>query len=76
MREVVDLICRIAGTEVEPDIRGKGTPHGEIDRQYVDTTKLRELTGWAPKRDLQSGLELTVSWYREHPEALATAPEA
>ena len=53
VREVVDLICRIAGTEVQPDIRGKGTPHGEIDRQYVDTTKLRELTGWAPKRDLQ-----------------------
>ncbi len=74
VREVVDLICRIAGTEVQPDIRGKGTPHGEIDRQYVDTTKLRELTGWAPKRDLQSGLELTVSWYREHPEALAQGP--
>lgn len=76
VREVVDLICRIAGTEVQPDIRGRGTPHGEIDRQYVDTAKLRALTGWAPKRDLQSGLELTVSWYREHPEALAWAPEA
>ena len=39
-----------------PDIRGKGTPPGEIDRQYVDTAKLRELTGWAPRCGLEEGL--------------------
>jgi CDP-glucose 4,6-dehydratase len=76
VREVVELICRIAGTDVQPDIRGHGTPHGEIDRQYVDTAKLHGLTGWAPKLDLEEGLALTVEWYREHPEALATAPGA
>ncbi len=70
VREVVDLICRVAGTDVEPDIRGQGTPHGEIDRQYVDTSKLRELTGWAPAVDLEEGLRRTVEWYRAHPGAL------
>lgn len=70
VREVVELICRIAGTDVEPDIRGKGTPRGEIDRQYVDTTKLRETTGWAPRVGLEDGLRLTVEWYRAHPAAL------
>jgi CDP-glucose 4,6-dehydratase len=71
VREVVELICRIAGTDVEPDIRGKGTPRAEIDRQYVDTTKLRELTGWSPQVPLEEGLRRTVEWYRANPAALA-----
>ena len=68
--DVVQLICRLAGSGVEPDIRGAGVPHGEIDRQWVDATKLRELTGWEPSVDLETGLQLTIDWYREHPEAL------
>jgi CDP-glucose 4,6-dehydratase len=67
--EVIALICRLAGTDVEPDIRGQGTPHGEIDRQWVDATKLRESTGWEPTVDLEEGLERTIGWYRAHPEA-------
>ena len=50
---------------------GEGTPSGEIDRQYVDSTKLRELTGWSPQVDLEEGLRRTVQWYRAHPESLA-----
>jgi CDP-glucose 4,6-dehydratase len=68
--EVVELVCRAVGTDVEPDIRGSGTPAGEIDRQYVDSSKLTELTGWRPRVDLEEGLRLTVEWYRAHPEAL------
>ena len=48
VREVVDLIAAAAGTGVEPEYLGSGTPDGEIDRQFVDSSKLRELTGWAP----------------------------
>jgi CDP-glucose 4,6-dehydratase len=68
--DVVELVCRAAGTEVEPDIRGAGTPPGEIDRQFVDSTKLRELTGWEPRVALDDGLARTVDWYRAHPELL------
>jgi len=70
VREVVELVCRVAGSDVEPDIRGTGTPGGEIDRQYVDASRLRELTGWEPRVDLEEGLRRTVEWYRAHPEAL------
>jgi CDP-glucose 4,6-dehydratase len=69
--EVVGLVCRVAGSDVEPDIRGTGTPAGEIDRQYVDSTKLRELTGWAPAVGLEDGLRRTIEWYRSHPRALS-----
>ena len=61
---------RRGGRSVIPEIRGAGTPHGEIDRQWVDATKLRELTGWAPAVDLEEGLRRTIAWYREHPRAL------
>ncbi len=69
VREVVELIAAAAGGEVEPDIRGSGNPDGEIDRQFVDSTKLRELTGWRPAVSLEEGLRRTLAWYREHPEA-------
>lgn len=65
--DVVALICRLAGAEVEPDVRGHGTPEGEIDRQWVDYAKLHELTGWEPQTLLEEGLERTIEWYRAHP---------
>ena len=67
--DVVALICRLAGTAVTPDIRGDGTPPNEIDRQWVDATKLRQLTGWEPSVTLEEGLRRTIDWYRSHPEA-------
>ena len=69
--DVVDLICRLAGGGLAPEILGQGTPHGEIDRQWVDAGKLRALTGWAPAVDLEEGLRRTIAWYREHPRVLS-----
>jgi len=69
--DVVRLICRLAGTDVEPDVRGVGTPAGEIDRQWVDASKLHNLTGWEPLVELEDGLRRTIEWYRAHPAALA-----
>jgi CDP-glucose 4,6-dehydratase len=69
VREVVDLIAAAAETGIEPEYLGSGTPDGEIDRQYVDSTKLRELTGWRPRVELADGLRETLEWYRAHPEA-------
>ena len=68
--DVVRLVCAAAGTAVEPDIRGQGVPAGEIDRQFVDPGKLRELTGWKPAVGLEEGLARTIEWYRAYPELL------
>ncbi len=72
VREVVDLIAEVAGTGVEPEYLGSGTPDGEIDRQYVDSAKLREATGWRPRVELADGLARTLGWYSRHPEARPT----
>jgi CDP-glucose 4,6-dehydratase len=71
VREVVAKICELAGSEAEPEIQGQGKPAGEIDRQFLDSTKIREMTGWRPVVDLEEGLRRTIEWYRAHPEARA-----
>jgi CDP-glucose 4,6-dehydratase len=61
--EVVKRLIEISGRDVEPDIQGSGVPHGEIDRQYLDSTAIREQLGWVPRWDLDSGLRAAWEWY-------------
>ncbi len=73
VREVVELIAAESEGDVEPDFQGEGTPEGEIDRQFVDSAKLREATGWQPQVELGDGLRDTIEWYRAHSEARPAA---
>jgi CDP-glucose 4,6-dehydratase len=66
--EIVETITKLAGTGVEPDIQGTGNPEGEIDRQYVDASKMLQLCQWSPSVSLDEGMERAIEWYREHPE--------
>jgi CDP-glucose 4,6-dehydratase len=61
--EVVRRLIAVSGRELEPEIRGTGVPHGEIDRQYLDPTAIREELGWSSKWDLDSGLRAAWEWY-------------
>jgi CDP-glucose 4,6-dehydratase len=70
--EVVELTCKVAGTGLRPDVQGAGIPAGEIGRQWVDSTKLRTLSGWAPRLSLEEGLRRTVEWYRTYFDQLRT----
>jgi CDP-glucose 4,6-dehydratase len=67
--EVLEAIVAVSGSDLHPEYHGAGNPEGEIDRQYVDSAKLRSLTGWRPGVDLVDGLGRTIEWYRNHPEA-------
>jgi CDP-glucose 4,6-dehydratase len=67
VREVLETIARLSGDGLEPEY-GPGNPAGEIDRQFVDSSKLREATKWRPRVELEEGLRRTIEWYREHPE--------
>jgi CDP-glucose 4,6-dehydratase len=69
VREVVELIAGLAGSTVSPVVLGSGNPDGEIEQQWVDTSKLAERTGWRPAVGLKEGLRRTIEWYREHPHA-------
>jgi CDP-glucose 4,6-dehydratase len=64
--DIVRKLIEVSGRDVEPDIRGQGTPHGEIDRQWLDSTAIREELGWRPEWDLDRGLAEAYAWYAEH----------
>jgi CDP-glucose 4,6-dehydratase len=67
--ELVHQIIALAGVDLEPEVRGTAT--GEIDHQYLDSTKAARLLGWYPQICLQEGLRRTLAWYRERPELWA-----
>ena len=65
---LVQMILRLAGrTDLKPEMRDKGNPKGEINRQYLDGRKVRRMLGWRPKVTLEDGLRMALEWYRaEH----------
>jgi CDP-glucose 4,6-dehydratase len=65
---VLDLVRRliaVSGEDVEPDVRGTGTPEGEIERQFLDCSAIRAELGWRPRWDLDRGLAAAWEWYSE-----------
>ena len=65
--EMVEQILAAGGSSsLEPEILGNGAVKGEIARQYLDSSKAKDVLGWEPATPLAEGLEHTFSWYREH----------
>jgi CDP-glucose 4,6-dehydratase len=60
--ELVRLLIAASGRDVEPLILGTGAPR-EIDRQWPDSTAIREELGWRPRWDLDAALSATYEWY-------------
>jgi CDP-glucose 4,6-dehydratase len=72
--EIVRRLIEIAGAGCEPEVRGRGTPHGELARQWLDCGAIAEQLGWVPEWDLERGLRETYEWYaRELPRTPALA---
>lgn len=65
VREVVEVVGRVAGAPLEVTFDPSRATPGEIDRQYVDTTKIARVCGWAPRVGLEEGVRRTLAWYRE-----------
>jgi CDP-glucose 4,6-dehydratase len=64
--DVVRTLIAVSGRSLEPDIRGSGTPSGEISRQYLDPSAIHEELGWEPRWDLERGLRASWEWYERH----------
>jgi nucleoside-diphosphate-sugar epimerase len=57
VREVVEGVLRVAGSDLEPEVLG-GAPAGEGGERALDAAKLRAL-GWEPCVALEAGLRET-----------------
>ncbi len=69
-RTVLDLtthIIKLLGSSLEPIIQGKN--HGEIQAQYLDSSKATKMLDWKPEFGLDEGLKRTVDWYKNYFES-------
>jgi CDP-glucose 4,6-dehydratase len=66
VRDIVDRLIAVSGRDAEPEVQGEGTPHGEIDRQFLDSSRIGAELGWKPRWELDDGLRETWSWYEQH----------
>ncbi len=64
--ELVRRLIAASGRELEPEIRGEGKQAGEIDRQWLDSSAIRDELGWEPRWELDRGLAETYAWYERH----------
>ena len=65
---VLELVGAIRGRmgkeAIEPVVLGSAT--GEIHDQVLSAARARSLLGWRPERDLHTGLDETIAWYKEY----------
>jgi UDP-glucuronate decarboxylase len=62
IEDLARLVVRHAG--YEPAVEPRPAPVGSPERRCPDLTRLRALTGFAPKVALETGVADTYDWYR------------
>jgi CDP-glucose 4,6-dehydratase len=61
---VLDLVSKIVelmGEGLAPIVQNQAS--NEIQHQFLDATKAKEILGWTPEFTLDRGLEKTIVWY-------------
>lgn len=66
--ELVNSIAEILGAEIkiETDTQRVRPQKSEVERLFCNNSKLVQRTGWSPQHDLQSGLAITIDWFRKN----------
>ncbi len=68
INDLAKLISKLTGAEIElesDDVRVR-PEKSEVERLLADNRLAKELLGWTPEVDLESGLQLTIDWLREN----------
>jgi CDP-glucose 4,6-dehydratase len=59
--DLVTKIVNIMGDGLEPIVQNQAS--NEIQHQFLNATKAKEILGWMPEFTIDRGLEKTISWY-------------
>lgn len=68
--QVVELVSRISGRQLQPDRLTPGGAAGEIDEQFVSSEKLRAAADWTPSTGVEEGFHEAYEWYAAHRDLL------
>jgi CDP-glucose 4,6-dehydratase len=63
VREIVERVIRLMESNLKPQILNEAS--NEIRHQYLSAEKARRMLNWNPLFDLDSGLALTIDWYKK-----------
>jgi CDP-glucose 4,6-dehydratase len=72
--ELVDLILRKMGSSLRPDVLNEAS--NEIRHQFLSAERARTALNWQPQFSLETGLDRTLSWYRDFLGAPSTMAHA
>ncbi|MEA3429643.1 MAG: SDR family oxidoreductase [Nanoarchaeota archaeon] len=61
LNSLVNMLNSILGTKLEPEYLGERI--GDVKHSLADISKAKELIGYEPHVDFNSGLSVTVDWY-------------
>jgi len=66
-RSVLDVVAALQKVMNKPDLSPVilNNARAEIQDQYLDSSKAKQLLGWHPKYDFEEGLAHTVRWYEQ-----------
>ena len=67
---VIDSLCLQIDPKIKPVIKEKQDLFKEIEKQYVDFSKLKSLVKDYNPTDLETGLKLTIDWYSKYKDRL------
>lgn len=62
--EIIQTILELMSSNIKPIIQGEN--HGEIQAQYLDSTKANTILKWKPTFGLEEGLRKTINWYKNY----------
>lgn len=64
LKELFSVLADAVGSKVEPIF---GPPRaGDVQHSNADISKARELLGYDPDYDFESGIELAIDWYKKN----------
>ncbi len=70
VEHVISMLCSQIDKTISPIIQEKQGLFKEISEQYVDFSKLKGLISNYRPTDIDSGLKLTIDWYKEYKDQL------
>jgi len=62
--DLTEIILKALVSDLKPVI--KGEKQGEIQVQYLDSSKAKNMLNWTPKYELDKGLSKTIEWYKHY----------
>lgn len=68
--DLMNQICEAMGTGIRPQIVAKGDSFKEIEKQWLDLTKLRSVIRDYSYVNMSDGLRMTVDWYKKFNDSI------